>query len=288
MTVLEQWMKDTAVKLNVHRKFLKRMLPIKVHIISHPKSGRTWLRALLGKALCEHFHLDEQWMLQTYKLSLLAGVIPTEFTHDRSEIRVGSNWNELDSDKDFYKKKKVVFIVRDPRDVLVSTYFHATKRIGTLYGVEEDFGSISEFLRNDKYGIRKIMAFYKVWADQQTVPDDFLLLRYEDMHADTEACLRSLLEFIGVRDVPESTIAGAVDYCRFENMKKMERSDKFQTPMLKAANPGDDDSYKVRRGKVGGYRDYLSDEDIEFIEQTILEVEDPFSYSERSQSEKCS
>jgi len=33
---------------------------VKVYIISYPKSGRAWLRMLLGKALCEQFSLGEK------------------------------------------------------------------------------------------------------------------------------------------------------------------------------------------------------------------------------------
>ncbi len=278
MAVLERWVKDTAFHFKFSRRLIKKIVGTQVHIISHPKSGRTWLRVLLGKALCEHFNIDEKWLLDTYKLTFLANILPTQFTHDRSEIKIGSNWNELESDKSNYRNKKVVFIIRDPRDVLVSTYFHATKRVNALYGVNEDFGSISEFVRSDQYGIRKIIAFYKVWFDNQTLPRDFLLIRYEDMHKETAACLRSVLEFIGVKNISEETIINAVNFSRFENMKKLERSEQFQSRMLKAADPNDEESYKVRRGKVGGYSDYISQQDLEFIEQVIVEAGNPFCY----------
>lgn len=43
---------------------------------------------------------------------------------------------------------------------------------------------------------------------------------------------------------------------------------------MKPGDPGNADSYKVRRAKVGGYRDYFSDEEISridaYVEQTLL------------------
>ena len=47
------------------------------------------------------------------------------------------------------------------------------------------------------------------------------------MHEDTNACLFSLLNFIGVRDVPKSVIKNAVEFCNIENMRKMEIANKL-------------------------------------------------------------
>jgi hypothetical protein len=46
--------------------------------------------------------------------------------------------------------------------------------------------------------------------------------------------------------------------------------------------PGDKnnpDSYKVRRAKVGGYRDYFSDEQVDAIDKQVADTLDPlFGY----------
>ena len=262
----KQWLKNLAIHLSI--------IPDKqVYIISYPKSGRTWLRVLVGKILCDHCDLDQRWLLNTYKVTTLAKILRTKFTHDNSELKKDIAWHKLATNKNHYRQKKVVLIVREPKDLIVSSYFHATKRINKFSK------SLPEFIRSPKYGIRKIMAFYKIWYDHQTIPEDFLLIRYEEMHQDTVTCIHSVLQFIGASNIPETIINNAIEFCLFENMKQLERSGEFNTKIIQPVDPMDNESYKVRRGKVGGYRDYLSQEDIDFIDQIILEFGNPFGYN---------
>ena len=103
-------------------------------------------------------------------------MLPTRFTHDGSSNTEGRPWQDLDTDKSRYHGKKVVYLTRDPRDVVVSCYFQATRRKSLFHG------TISEFIRSDKYGIRKIVAFNRIWHAARNVPEAFLLVRYEDLH----------------------------------------------------------------------------------------------------------
>ncbi|MEM1002372.1 MAG: sulfotransferase domain-containing protein [Bacteroidota bacterium] len=236
-----------------------------VYIVSFPKSGRTWLRTLIGKALIDGFALNTQDLLEPLKLTVSAGVLPTEFIHDGTNAILAKPWTELESDKSSYKDKKVIFLVREPKDLIVSFYFSTTRR-KQIYE-----GSISEFIRSDEYGIKKIMTFYKNWCDNQNVPKDFFLLRYEDLHKDAETCLASVLKFIAAENIPKQVIKDAVDFGDFENMKQLERSGQYSWRLL-PANASDEQSYKVRQGKVGGYVDYLSKEDIEYIDGIIAQA----------------
>lgn len=269
-----QRFKRVAVKLGlINRKYI---FPVQVYIISYPKSGRTWLRVLLGKTLCEHFDISEKYLLNPYKLTIiaqiyrLAKVTRTEFTHDGSDLIPPRNFNELQLNKSRYSKNKIVFLIRDPKDVCVSSYFHLTKRSKIFKG------SLSEFIRDEKYGIKKILKFHKIWFENQTLPRDFLMIRYEDMSNNPALCIRSVLNFLECKDVPEQVVEKAVSFSRFENMKQLEQKEKFKSEILKPGNPSDEGSYKVRQGKVGSYVDYMSEEDIEFIEQAILEIGNPF------------
>ncbi len=268
----KQWLKKIANSLGFGNLISRWSNDIKIYIISYPKSGRTWLRILFGKTLCEYFHLDETLLLETHPLTRLAKINPTLFTHDGSGFGDKNSWNDLATYKSFYRRKKVVFLVRDPKDVIVSSYFHVTKR-------QHRFdGSISEFIRSDIYGIKKIVTFYKIWLYNQTVPKDFLLVRYEDMHKNTSEVMRSLLSFIGVQNVPENTIETAVKFSGFGNMQKLEHSQTFHNTRMQPGDTNDRESYKVRKGKVGGYSDDLSQEDITFINQVIEEAGHPFGY----------
>jgi hypothetical protein len=96
------------------------------------------------------------------------------------------------------------------------------------------------------------------------------------MHRDPAGCLRSLLEFMGLGHPDEAAIAAAVRYGAFENMRRLERSGIFPRKMS-PGDPGDEESYQVRKGKIGGYVDYLSPDDIAYVDRVIDEAGNPFS-----------
>ena len=86
----------------------RRHRHVDVCVISYPKCGRTWLRVLLGKALCDKFRLDEQRILNTWELTKAAGVLRTEFTHDGAEHQELRRYDELTTNKREYRNIKVI------------------------------------------------------------------------------------------------------------------------------------------------------------------------------------
>lgn len=94
----------------------------RVSLVSFPKSGRTWLRVLIGKALCEQAGLDDQQIFDKDKLAEATGLPKINYTHEDSGNSGRQHYQELETDKSKYKQRKVIMLMRDPRDVLVSYY----------------------------------------------------------------------------------------------------------------------------------------------------------------------
>jgi len=264
MTLLSDLIKIQLVRLEILRR------PTDVYIISYPKSGRTWLRVLLGKAICLQYGLPDELMLDTHRLTSAAGLLRTHFVHDYSEILSGLHYRRLPERKREYASKKVVFVVRDIKDTLVSSYFQATKRTYKFKG------PISEFVRSETFGVKKIVTFYNVWHNNSHVPKDFLLLRYEDMHQNPSDALIRTLRFIGLEQIEDRIIKEAVAFASFNNMKKMEAGGYFKDAKMRPGDAGDEESYKVRKGVVGGYTTYLNEADIQYIDQTVAKMGCPF------------
>jgi hypothetical protein len=239
-------------------------------IVSYPKTGRTWLRALLGKALVDHYRLPPDLLLDTRVVTALAGLPMTSFLHDDGGMMRALTWDRITRDKSAYAGKRVLLLARDVRDTLVSAYFQATRRIGVFDG------PISAFVRDDRFGARKVAAFYRAWYDARHVPAALLFMRYEAIHDDPAAALRRTLAFLGARDVPAPVIAAAVEFSRFENLRRAEADGRYPGPILRAEGSQDPDGFKVRRGKVGGFREYLSDDDVAFIDARVAESGCPF------------
>lgn len=78
--------------------------------------------------------------------------------------------------------------------------------------------------------------------------------------------LLSIVEFLRAPFSKEE-VEAAVEFAAFENLKELERKNFFKNSRLAPRDPNDPDSFKVRRGKVGGYRDY-------FDEAQLLEMDE--------------
>ncbi len=249
-----------------------------VFLVSYPKCGRTWLRMLLSRALETHYGAPEVDYLGG---AFLGGNVPgaprVRVTHDDDP-----HWKTargLDRRKRRYRGKRVVFLVRDPRDVVVSMYFERSRRERAYAG------TLSSFLHERRGSLDTILAYYSVWARSRALPSGLLIVRYEDLRRDTERELERLLAFLGVRDVAEATVRDAVRFASFESMREMESSGSLESGRLRPRDPNDPESFKTRRGKVGGFVDYLTPDEIADVERRIRSGLDPsFGYSEAGSS----
>ncbi|MFD3658825.1 sulfotransferase domain-containing protein [Streptomyces sp. NPDC058620] len=236
-----------------------------VYVISFPKCGRTWLRVLMAKAVSTARGLPMELArnLNLEGFNEVDSAVPNiVFWHDdRVEYRTPA---QLSPDKSFYHDRKVVLLVRDLRDTAVSRYFQCSRRPQDPYP-----GTIGDFLTEEQGSVRTCVAFWNIWYANRGVPASFLLTSYERLAADTAGELGRVLDFCGLPSVGEQILSGAADFASFANMRTMEDTDALQSERLRPAIPGDPDAYKTRRGVVGGYRDYLSDEHIDYVNALI-------------------
>lgn len=241
-----------------------------VVIISYPKTGRTWLRMMIGQYLCHRYSIDQSHVLDTRRLTDGTGVRSTEFSHDGSNLRNMTSWRSLPTGKISFRNKRVLLLTRSIEDAMVSAWFQISKRLGVFDG------TISEMLRDDRFGVRKYITFYESWFAQRHVPLDFCHTSYEDLHENPAKCLQDTLQFMGESNPDATTVRHAVECSSFRNMQQIEQSQKLRQQAMRATNPNDADTHKVRRGIVGGFTDYLSTDDIKYI-RSLAEASDcPF------------
>jgi hypothetical protein len=268
------------------REEVRKLRLADVVIASFGKSGRTWLRVMLSRVYQLMYNLPQRYLLGFDNLHNVNREIPRIFmTHDNY---IKDFTGHADSKVDFYDKK-VVLLVRDPRDVAVSQFFQwkfrmkPGKKSLNQYPEGGTDCSIYEFLMRAESGLPKIIDFMNLWASEASQIRQFMLLRYEDLRADPKGSMKALMEFMGT-PATDQQIEAAVEFGSYENMKKMEQKKVFwlsggRMVPKDRANP---DSYKVRRAKVGGYRDYFTDEELERITALVDSTLSPyFGYSEQ-------
>jgi hypothetical protein len=201
------------------------------------------------------------------------------FTHDNY---IKDYTGNTGSKSDFYDHK-VVLLARDPRDVAVSQFFQwqyrmkPNKKILNKYPGESDEVSMFDFVMDPDAGLPKIIDFMNLWAEERARMKGFFLLRYEDLRTRAEETLRALLEFMGTPGT-DAEIREAIEFSSYENMKKMEQKKTFWLSGGRMV-PKDRDNpntYKVRRAKVGGYRDYFDDDQVARIEALVNSTLSPY------------
>ena len=255
-------------------------------LMSWGKSGRTWFRVMLSRFYQLHFGLSTEHMLEFDNYHRLDPNAPRVFfTHD-NYIR---DYLRQRTGLEHFQGKRVVLLARDPRDVAVSQYFQWRYRMRSRkkalnayppHGADVD---IFDFVCNTNCGIPRIVECLDGWARAMPMMgDDLTLIRYEDMRADPAGILDRVTAVTGTPGKAEH-IEAAKDYAAYENMKKREGASEGMRASGQRVRPGDDsnpDSFKVRRGKVGGYRDYFTPEQLRIIDAMVDGRLDPiFAYN---------
>lgn len=233
-----------------------------IFLVSFPKSGRTWLRAMLGFALADHAGIKPRNPIRFTAGKQIHPDLPRILArHDDAPHNKPAS--AVLTDKRGYRGQRVILLVRDPRDIVVSWYLHVTHRQARQYD-----GDIGDFVRDPFGSLASLLAFYDAWAAQQAT-DQVLLVRYEDMQADAAHELRRVLDFVGLERAGDDVVRRAVERASFDRLQKAERTGKYKGRALTTNTAHDAESFKVRRGKVGGYVDYLSDADVGYINAAV-------------------
>jgi hypothetical protein len=239
-------------------------------LMSWGKSGRTWLRVMMSRYYQGKFGIPDRHMLDFDNYHRMNAAIPRIFfTHGNYLRNYTGDWN---TKADFYSKK-IIMLVRDPRDVAVSQFFQwkyrmkRNKKALNWYPPHGADISLFDFVMNDDAGLPCIIDFFNVWARELPRVRGSLVMRYEDMRRDPAAALRRIFDFIGTPGT-EAEIQDAVEFASYENMKQLEEKNAFRSSgtRLVPGNRSNPDSYKVRRAKVGGYRDYFDDDQLARID----------------------
>jgi hypothetical protein len=251
-----------------------RKLTITDHVLmSWGKSGRTWLRVMLSRFYQLAYGVPEGRMLEFDNLHRIDPAIPPLFfTHGNYLRNYTGNW----STKEEFYEKKIIFLARDPRDVAVSQYFQWKYRMRPVKKILNDYPphgadtSLFDFVMHQGAGLPQILEFFEMWQRELPKVAASIIVRYEDMRLDPADALRRSLAFLGTPG-SEEQIREAVAYAAYDNMKQLEQRKVFWLSGIRLA-PGDrgnPDSYKVRRAKVGGWRDYFDERQAAAIERVL-------------------
>lgn len=252
-----------------------------VLIVSYPKSGRTWIEQIIRVACCKEWGIDEDLFRTLNEMDLRGrGTTDIHFTHAESswESRLRNEKSIKRKPPEAFRARKYVFLYRDPRDVLVSSYYHLKHRTGLRHFSQE------KLLASKIVGPRKIINFMNHWnrfAKEQ--PERVLRMQYEQMRTEPFEAMRRFFDFCQMT-ISDESIRFAIEACAFKRMQAKEASGDFKNPWLSRMRKDDPNSGKVRKGKSGEYREFFTPEQVESLNRLLDEdLDKAFPYHASNQ-----
>ncbi len=248
-----------------------------VLVISFTKSGRTWLRVLISNYYSRRFGLSDKELIDGANLHHKVTAVPkvffapdTRFPYPElgpAQVRATAS-------------QRVVFMVRDPRDVAVSLYFHVKYRASErelrrkLIPEQARKLDLDSFVLDPNFGAARAIGYLNRWSTERGQLPLSHIVRYEDLVADTFGRLADLFKFMGETVEPE-LVTQVVEFASFASLQRKEREGYFQSDRLGQTKAGAIETGKVRKGQVGGYREALRPDTVVALDQLVATTLNP-------------
>jgi hypothetical protein len=232
----------------------------KIYVVGYPKSGNTWLVRLLADIL------RAPVLSGVFRDSIeVAADINKELSLTESDYAICKVhclpelfFEEVDDDP-----KTIVYIYRDVRDVIVSSYFyfggHNKADNETLKAYVR--GRCSKEMGNKVYG--KWAQHYTEWCKiaYQRQDISFVWISYEELYAHTVQTLSYLLAYLDLPEKLENEIRATVERQSFDVRKKYYIQSKGDVGVY-------DKAYYLRflrKGTPGDWKNYLTPDMLDII-----------------------
>lgn len=261
--------------------FRRELRKADIVVVSIKKSGRTWLRAMFTRLFHNVYDTPTNLLLDGPNHKAINPAAPSMlFAHDSDPV---ASARDVAADLSIYRGAKVVLLVRNPADIIVSLHHHyLNRKKGKRQKLAQE-QSIFEFATRPDHGVHTIIAFLNNWADYARHNDRVLVVRYEDLRADPAPGLRKLADYAGV-DARPADLSDAIEFASIENLRKLEVEGFFDHVSLRKTDGRNPEGLKVRRGRVSGYKDYFTEAECAEIEGIIERDLDPFFGYQNMQS----
>ncbi|MGA7402962.1 MAG: sulfotransferase domain-containing protein [Candidatus Sulfotelmatobacter sp.] len=251
------------------------VFPDDIFLVSYPKSGNTWTRFLLGNLMNTDCRIT---------FANVERKVPDIYGASKKTLKTTPRPRLLKSHECFDPRyHRVVYVVRDPRDVAISAYHYDRKcrNISDEFSIEAYI--TTRFMRTDEYfgtwgdhagswlvNSKNIFQISRLkngflgttgswgdnvmsWLGARGHDREFLLVRYEDLLEDTQSEMTRIAEFLGLQ-ASAAQISKAVDLSSAENMRKLEAA---QTDQWATTKESRKDIPFVRSAKSGQWQETL-------------------------------
>ncbi|CAM0148999.1 unnamed protein product [Urochloa decumbens] len=259
--------------------------PNDIFLASFPKSGTTWLKslafAMLNRAVHSPFDFDHPLCRHNpHDCVRFLEAISFNETKDEPHDVLGSSPRVLATHLPYSmlperiagegSMGRIVYICREPKDVLVSGWLF-TKKTSAALGLDEQSYTLQEaldlFCEGRCVNGPHWQHVLEYWEESLRRPDKALFLKYEEMLREPASNLRKLAEFMGCKFSKEEEDGGLVDaiveLCSLHKLKSMEVN-RNGCNSLAVRN----EAY-FRKGVVGDWGNHLTPEMAQKLDKLV-------------------
>jgi hypothetical protein len=215
-------------------------------VVSYPRSGNTWTRFLIANLA---------YPKENVSFTNIERLIPDTSSQSNRTLK-GTPRPRIIKTHEYFDHRygKMIYIVRDPRDVALSTHDFQRKyrQIPDDYPLQKE---VDDFVRGNlvSRGWGTWEENVASWVYARGKSSDFLLLRYEDMMADTPRELARIAHHLGIEASAER-LQTVIERCSADRMREMEKREENQWVATKKHRK---DIPFIRVAKAGGWRTNL-------------------------------
>lgn len=242
------------------KHFIPSITSNDIFLVTYPKSGTNWVGFFLACALLSKNKEREEQNLTLVTYRNYVQNVNYEYRKDKTiDSSISSTSPRIftvHATQD-PRLKRVIYLVRDPRDVLASYYFYQKRNNPSLKT------SMKEFI--EKSVIRKEI-WPCDWAEHvadwlnNASSHDLLFLRYEDLKLNPELWFSKILQFCNI-ELDAAQLSEAIENSSFENMSRLESS-----YGMKGQSNNSEIKF-MRKGRAGGWREDLDLDSVRLIQQ---------------------
>jgi len=251
-----------------------------VYILTFPKNGSTWIQELvwllqndcnfeeaLATPLDNRSPFLDIPILTDYRKDELPPLKQCDYLKTVDEMPcprlLKSHFRLCLLPDDLLEKSKVVICLRNPKDTVVS-YYHHEKRVN-IYGYTGDFQTFfADFMENRIRYCSYFEYVTELW--QQRHHPNVCLLFFEDMKEDLASSIKQVARFFN-KTLSNDVVDSLVDHLSFRKMKQnpaVNREDGILNGIF-----NNKESHFMRKGEVGDWKNYFTDEMNKRMDETI-------------------
>lgn len=230
-----------------------------VFVATYIKSGTNWMMQIAHQLAChgqgeyEHIHCVVPWPDTKIMGPMRRYAIPVEddsvwmaSPEQKRVIKTHFNWELLP----YSEKARYISVIRDPKDVFVSSYFFFVKSGAVGAGLSVD--TWFELFLSEKFPMWGSWAVNTAsyWAQRHR--SNVLIVSFKSMKHDLRATVRQVADFLDMR-VSDEVIDRVAKRSSFEYMRRID--DKFRVWKM---IPWGREITMIRKGVQGGSSELLS------------------------------